>query len=142
MATRTRGDGWVGTGAGDCPRCGAAYAPLQEYCLECGLRLPEDPVAEPPPAAPTLLGVPPGAAWPLLATLAVAVIAIATVLGLRLTGDGPRDVLVVTTSAPTVVPATQPPPAEEPPVATLPTPVVPPPPATPPGATTATTPTT
>lgn len=23
-----------------CPRCGAPYAPLQEYCLECGLRLP------------------------------------------------------------------------------------------------------
>jgi hypothetical protein len=24
----------------DCPRCGAPYEPLQEYCLECGLRLP------------------------------------------------------------------------------------------------------
>jgi hypothetical protein len=23
-----------------CPRCGVAYAPLQEYCLECGSRLP------------------------------------------------------------------------------------------------------
>jgi hypothetical protein len=23
-----------------CPRCGAAYEPLQEYCLECGQRLP------------------------------------------------------------------------------------------------------
>jgi hypothetical protein len=23
-----------------CPRCGVAYAPLQEYCLECGGRLP------------------------------------------------------------------------------------------------------
>lgn len=23
-----------------CPRCGAAYEPLQEYCLECGERLP------------------------------------------------------------------------------------------------------
>jgi hypothetical protein len=23
-----------------CPRCGVAYAPLQEYCLECGARLP------------------------------------------------------------------------------------------------------
>jgi len=23
-----------------CPRCGAAYEPLQEYCLECGARLP------------------------------------------------------------------------------------------------------
>ena len=25
---------------GACPRCGTAYAPGQEYCLECGLRLP------------------------------------------------------------------------------------------------------
>src|SRR5436853_206446 len=25
---------------GECPRCGTPYAPLQEYCLECGLRLP------------------------------------------------------------------------------------------------------
>ena len=26
--------------AGECPRCGTPYAPRQEYCLECGLRLP------------------------------------------------------------------------------------------------------
>ncbi len=25
---------------GACPRCGTAFAPGQEYCLECGLRLP------------------------------------------------------------------------------------------------------
>jgi hypothetical protein len=25
---------------GACPRCGTPYAPFQEYCLECGLRLP------------------------------------------------------------------------------------------------------
>jgi hypothetical protein len=25
---------------GECPRCGTPYGPLQEYCLECGLRLP------------------------------------------------------------------------------------------------------
>ena len=24
---------------GPCPRCGTATEPLQEYCLECGLRL-------------------------------------------------------------------------------------------------------
>jgi hypothetical protein len=28
------------TGADYCPRCGAAYEPYQEYCLECGERLP------------------------------------------------------------------------------------------------------
>lgn len=25
---------------GNCPRCGTPYEPYQEYCLECGLRLP------------------------------------------------------------------------------------------------------
>jgi len=29
-----------GPGPGTCPRCGTGYAPRQEYCLECGLRLP------------------------------------------------------------------------------------------------------
>ena len=28
------------TGGGTCPRCGARVEPGQEYCLECGLRLP------------------------------------------------------------------------------------------------------
>ena len=30
----------IEAGAGGCPRCGTTFAPLQEYCLECGLRLP------------------------------------------------------------------------------------------------------
>jgi len=30
----------VDADADECPRCGAPYEPLQEYCLECGLRLP------------------------------------------------------------------------------------------------------
>jgi hypothetical protein len=30
----------VTTGGGTCPRCGARVEPGQEYCLECGLRLP------------------------------------------------------------------------------------------------------
>jgi hypothetical protein len=29
--------------AGECPRCGAPLEPLQEYCLDCGLRLPGSP---------------------------------------------------------------------------------------------------
>ena len=29
-----------GTAEAACPRCGSAVAGLQEYCLECGLRLP------------------------------------------------------------------------------------------------------
>jgi hypothetical protein len=30
----------IGAEGGDCPRCGTPYEPFQEYCLECGLRLP------------------------------------------------------------------------------------------------------
>jgi hypothetical protein len=30
----------AGSGPGSCPRCGARVEPGQEYCLECGLRLP------------------------------------------------------------------------------------------------------
>src|SRR3954468_7729387 len=28
---------------GSCPRCGAVTQPLQQYCLECGTRLPQEP---------------------------------------------------------------------------------------------------
>ena len=63
-----------------CPRCGAAYEPLQEYCLECGARLPE---------SRGVVGVLAGAwqrrlpwypgdwIWPALAFLAVALLATA-----------------------------------------------------------------
>src|SRR6266568_1662711 len=30
----------VDPAGGTCPNCGAAYSPMQEYCLECGRRLP------------------------------------------------------------------------------------------------------
>ena len=30
----------IGAEGGECPRCGTSYEPFQEYCLECGLRLP------------------------------------------------------------------------------------------------------
>ena len=30
----------IGAEGGECPRCGTPYEPFQEYCLECGLRLP------------------------------------------------------------------------------------------------------
>jgi hypothetical protein len=64
--------------AGECPRCGSAYAPLQEYCLECGLRLDEDPFAEPPRGPFAALGD--AWIWPSLVALVVAAIAIAVVL--------------------------------------------------------------
>ena len=67
----------------ECPRCGTAAEPYQEYCLECGLRLP-------PGAAGSGLG---GAlrsraptedwAWPVLVALVVAVLATAVVVGVQ-----------------------------------------------------------
>lgn len=62
-----------------CPRCGTRYAPGQEYCLECGLRLP----AAPRGVVPRLgyawrrrLGWYPGDwVWPSLLALVVAALA-------------------------------------------------------------------
>jgi hypothetical protein len=109
MATRTPVEEWVRDGgvAGDCPRCGAPYASLQEYCLECGLRLPEDPLAEPPSGA--LAALPAGGAWvwPALVALVVAVIAVAAILIARATDDHAEEVVVATVGPPPFVPVTE-----------------------------------
>jgi hypothetical protein len=93
--------------ADDCPRCGAPYAPLQEYCLECGLRLPEDPLAEPPSGA--LAGLPAGGAWvwPALVGLVVAVIAVAAILIARAADDPAEEVVVALVGPPPFVPVTE-----------------------------------
>jgi hypothetical protein len=106
---------------GECPRCGSPYAPLQEYCLECGLRLAEDPLAEPPSGA--LAGLPAGGVWvwPSLVALVVAVIAIAVVLVVRLTDEPAEEVLVATVGPPPFVPTTEET-VPEPTLPTLPTP--------------------
>jgi hypothetical protein len=64
-------------GAEPCPRCGAATEPLQEYCLECGLRL-QTPGLVPALAQGWRRRLPwyPGDwIWPSLAALVVAVFA-------------------------------------------------------------------
>lgn len=84
--------------AGECPRCGTPTEPLQEYCLECGIRLPA--------------ATGPGAAlaagwrrrdwagrewlWPVLVALIVAVLAAAAVLAIAAARDEPRARLVAT----------------------------------------------
>jgi hypothetical protein len=83
---------------GECPRCGSPTEPLQEYCLECGTRLPA--------------AVGPGATlaagwrrsdwagrewiWPVLVALIVAVVAAAAVLAVAAARDEPRARLVAT----------------------------------------------
>jgi hypothetical protein len=99
---------------GLCPRCGAPHDPYQEYCLECGLRLP-------PP-----YGMRSGEIWSrdspvwlwaaLLALLLVALVAGAIVAIAATRGDnqgGPRAVVPVVSTGPsttdTVGIITQPP---------------------------------
>jgi len=122
VATGAPTTGWVGQEAGECPRCGAGYAPLQEYCLECGLRLPL--VDNPEPRTGIARVVPTGQPWiwPVLVALVAAILAVAAVLVARLTDDSSEEALVATTTAPPFLPATEPPPVVSETVPTLPTP--------------------
>lgn len=63
---------------GECPRCGTPSEPFQEYCLECGLRLPVTRGFIPVLATAWRRRVPwyPGDwVWPVLAALVVAALA-------------------------------------------------------------------
>ena len=63
---------------GECPRCGTPYEPFQEYCLECGLRLPVTHGVIPVLATAWRRRMPwyPGDwIWPVLGALVVAALA-------------------------------------------------------------------
>ena len=65
---------------GECPRCGTPYAPFQEYCLECGLRLPVSRGVIPVLATAWRRRLPwyPGDwIWPVLLALVIAALAAA-----------------------------------------------------------------
>jgi hypothetical protein len=112
--------------AGTCPRCGAQVEPGQEYCLECGLRLPGGGLA----AAVASRQAPP---WllPVLGGLVIAALMAAFAIWIAaneepdpfLAATGPSTVAVPTTS-PTVAPTTVPTetPTEPPPPTTKPKP--------------------
>jgi hypothetical protein len=74
---------------GECPRCGSPTEPLQEYCLECGTRLP----AAAGPGATLAAGWRRSDwsgrewVWPVLVALIVAVIAAAAVLAVAAARD-------------------------------------------------------
>jgi hypothetical protein len=83
---------------GECPRCGAPTEPLQEYCLECGTRLP----AAAGPGATLAAGWRRRDwsgrewLWPVLVALIVAVLAAAAVLAIGAARDDPRTRLIAT----------------------------------------------
>ena len=120
--------------AGACPRCGTAYAPGQEYCLECGLRLPaRSGLFSGVAAAWARRGWYPGDwVWPVLVFLVLAGIgALAAILlsgGSGNTGTivglpppastGGQGVTVPTTPTETTPTVTQPPPTTTPPTTT------------------------
>jgi hypothetical protein len=68
----------IGAEGGECPRCSTPYEPFQEYCLECGLRLPVSGGLIPVLATAWRRRVPwyPGDwIWPVLGALIVAALA-------------------------------------------------------------------
>jgi hypothetical protein len=93
-----------------CPRCGAAHEPLQEYCLECGLRLPLDRGVVPAVGRAWRLEVSRyqgGWLWVVLVLLAVA--ALGAVVAVVASGGGasPVRTIVATEPTPTARPPTQ-----------------------------------
>jgi hypothetical protein len=78
----------VDPGGGECPRCGTPYEPFQEYCLECGLRLPATHGLIPVLATAWRRRVtwyPGDWIWPVLAALVIA--ALATGIAILATND-------------------------------------------------------
>jgi hypothetical protein len=110
----------------ECPNCGSAADPTQEYCLQCGHRLPVDQAVASVPRRALASG---GPAWTLLVTGVIALLAAAVVAAVQLTTDEDRGFLVATSPQPTVIPTTEP--QEPAPTATTtapePTPTTPPP---------------
>ena len=110
----------VSTVERECPDCGSPAEASQEYCLQCGHRLPPDPVAAGVPRRTLASG---GPAWTLLVTGVIALLAAAVVAAVQLTTDEPRGILEATSPQPTVIPTTE---APEP-TLTVPTTTTPPP---------------
>src|SRR5438067_4590729 len=122
--------------AGECPRCGTPYAAGQEYCLECGLRLPVTGGVVGTLASAWRRHLPyyPGDwIWPVLVAFVIAVVAaVVAIVATRDSGGG-KTIVATTTQGPvgstvTTVGPTGPTTS----VGTTTTPSVPPPPPPPP----------
>jgi hypothetical protein len=127
-------DDQVTDGAGTCPRCGADFRLGQEYCLECGARLPDERVVT------TISGrlrrrawYPGDWIWPVLVGLVVAGLATGVAIAVRDAGGQGTTVVATQPIGETVGPQPQPEPPPEPTVTTETT-LEPPPPQSPPAA--------
>jgi len=133
----------VGAEGGECPRCGTPYEPYQEYCLECGLRLPVTAGLIPVLATAWRRRVPwyPGDwVWPVLGALIIA--ALGAALAILANQDNSSSATKTRAETGTSVPAgtatgpISPPPSDTGtstlPTAPEPTTVEPPPPPPPP----------
>src|SRR5581483_8430691 len=103
-----------------CPRCGVAYEPLQEYCLECGARLPTNRgvVGVLATAWQRRLAWYPGDwIWPVLLFLVLTIVATSAAVAANATRSKPSHVVIATTPSVSVGPgATR---GTVPPVSTL-----------------------
>jgi hypothetical protein len=90
-----------------CPKCGVAYEPLQEYCLECGARLPTNTgvVGVLASAWQRHFSWYPGDwIWPVLLFFALTVVATAAAVAANETRDSASSTLRATTPSVTVGP--------------------------------------
>ena len=114
---------------GECPRCGTPYEPFQEYCLECGLRLPVSSGVIPVLATAWRRRVPwyPGDwIWPVLGALVVA--ALAAAVTILVTTDNGSPTKTSAATGPPVPGGTgtiEPPPPSGTNTSSLPTPTIP-----------------
>ncbi len=109
-----------------CPTCGAAYEPLQEYCLECGTRLPTNRGVVGVLASAWQRRIPwyPGDwIWPVLFFFVLTVVATAGAVAAGSNGTNAAGSTIVATSTPVPVGpgATQPAVPTVTPTSTLPT---------------------
>jgi hypothetical protein len=108
-----------------CPRCGVAYEPGQEYCLECGARLPVNRGVVGVLASwwqRRLAWYPGDWIWPVLLFAVLTVLATAATLTAKATRDSSRPYVATNDSVPVGPGATQPAVAATSAPATLPTP--------------------
>jgi hypothetical protein len=119
----------IGAEGGECPRCSTPYEPFQEYCLECGLRLPVSSGIIPVLSTAWRRRVPwyPGDwIWPVLGALIVA--ALAAAIAILATTDNGSPTRTTAATGPPVPGGTGTIPTEPPPgtnTSSLPTPTIP-----------------